>query len=99
MAPSNSKSTFLLLGLLFAVVVLLVSSWRASAEEAAAHTQESVEGTTYYGFGHGHGHGYGYGHGHGFGHGHGHGHHGKPGHGGHPGHGSADEVPEAEIET
>ncbi|XP_040988644.1 dormancy-associated protein 2-like [Juglans microcarpa x Juglans regia] len=77
-----SSKVFLLLGLAFAVVLLV------SARELAETTQtqeavqtDSVEDAKY--GGHGYGHGYGHGHGHG---------HGKPGHGGHPGHGAAGET-------
>ncbi|EEF33330.1 Glycine-rich protein DC7.1 precursor, putative [Ricinus communis] len=69
------SKTFLLLGLAFAVVLLLSS--QASARELA-ETVQTQENAQVHGHGDGHGHG-GYGHGHGHG-----GHRGKPGHGGHP---------------
>ncbi|XP_030931569.1 glycine-rich protein DC7.1-like [Quercus lobata] len=68
------SKTFLLLGLVFAVV-LLVSS-EVSARELA---QETVQTDAVNKDKHGHHHGHDHRHGHG--HGHGHGHHGKPGHG------------------
>ncbi|KAL5737527.1 hypothetical protein ACOSP7_030288 [Xanthoceras sorbifolium] len=84
------SKTFLLLGLAFAVVVLLTSSDEVSAaRELAAQTKEMAQtnvGETNFGDHHGHGHGHGNNHGHG-----GHGHHGggEPGHGGHHGHDAA----------
>ncbi|KAG2682408.1 hypothetical protein I3843_11G190800 [Carya illinoinensis] len=82
-----SSKVFLLLGLAFAVV-LLISSEVSARELAETTTQavqtDSVEEAKY--GGHGYGHEYGHGHGHGKG------HRGKPGHGGHPGHGAAGET-------
>ncbi|KAG2682409.1 hypothetical protein I3843_11G190800 [Carya illinoinensis] len=83
-----SSKVFLLLGLAFAVV-LLISSEVSARELAETTTQEAVQTDSVeeakYG-GHGYGHEYGHGHGHGKG------HRGKPGHGGHPGHGAAGET-------
>ncbi|WKA12546.1 hypothetical protein VitviT2T_029921 [Vitis vinifera] len=82
------SKTFLLIGLLFAVVLILSSE--VSARDLAETSQTlSVEDAKYGGYGHGYGHGKG----HGYQKGHGHGH-GKPGHGGPghpPGHGGAGE--------
>ncbi|GLT71668.1 hypothetical protein SLA2020_436680 [Shorea laevis] len=91
------SKTFLLIGLVFVVVLLI--SFDVSARELAkaAQTQENVhndvvEEANYGDHKHGHGHGHGHVHGHGHhNHGYGHGH-------GHPGHGGADEN-ETEIET
>ncbi|KAJ9672252.1 hypothetical protein PVL29_025747 [Vitis rotundifolia] len=78
------SKTFLLVGLLFAVVLILSSE--VSARELAETSQTlSVEDAKYGGYGHGYGHEKGHGgeKGHDYGKGHG---HGKPGHGkpGHP---------------
>ncbi|KAJ9672256.1 hypothetical protein PVL29_025749 [Vitis rotundifolia] len=73
--------TFLLLGLLFAVVLILSSEVSARELAEAANTQGSVEDAKHREHGHGHGHEHRHGH-WGHRHGHGHGHHGKHGHGG-----------------
>ncbi|KAJ9672261.1 hypothetical protein PVL29_025753 [Vitis rotundifolia] len=89
------SKTFLLLGLLFAVVLILSSEVSARELAEAANTQGSVEDAKHWGHGHGHGHEHGHGHwGHGHEHGHGHGH----GHG-HHGHGGAGETVENETEA
>ena len=83
------SKTFLLVGLLFAVVLILSSEVSARDLAETSQTQVSVEDAKYGGYGHGYGHGKG----HGYQKGHGHGH-GKPGHGGPghpPGHGGAGE--------
>ncbi|XP_048429238.1 cold and drought-regulated protein CORA [Pyrus x bretschneideri] len=93
-----SSKTFLLLGLVFAVLLIFSEvSARELTETAPTQTQESVEKATYGDHYHGyeHKHGYGHGHGgheHGYGnweHGHGYEHkHGKHEHGyGHEGYG------------
>ncbi|KAL0000704.1 hypothetical protein SO802_014485 [Lithocarpus litseifolius] len=64
------SKTFLLLGLVFAVV-LLVSSEVSARELAQETVQTDPVNEDKHIFHHGHGHG----------HGHSHGHHGKPGHG------------------
>ncbi|KAJ9672260.1 hypothetical protein PVL29_025753 [Vitis rotundifolia] len=88
------SKTFLLLGLLFAVVLILSSEVSARELAEAANTR-SVEDAKHWGHGHGHGHEHGHGHwGHGHEHGHGHGH----GHG-HHGHGGAGETVENETEA
>ncbi|XP_059444718.1 glycine-rich protein DC7.1-like [Corylus avellana] len=81
-----SSKTFLLLGLVFAVVLLISSSVSARELAEAAQIQENVKTEAVEEANYGdHKHGHGHGHGH-HGHGHGHGHHG------HPGHGAADET-------
>ncbi|RVW79880.1 hypothetical protein CK203_041340 [Vitis vinifera] len=84
------SKTFLLIGLLFAVVLILSSEVSArDLAETSKLVKVSVEDAKYGGYGHGYGHGKG----HGYQKGHGHGH-GKPGHGGPghpPGHGGAGE--------
>ena len=81
------SKTFLLVGLLFAVVLILSSEVSARDLAETSQTEVSVEDAKYGGYGHGYGHGKG----HGYQKGHG---HGKPGHGGPghpPGHGGAAE--------
>ncbi|XP_062169231.1 uncharacterized protein LOC133875206 [Alnus glutinosa] len=82
------SKTFLLLGLVF-TVVLLISSDASEAAQTQENVQtDAVDESKYGDHKHGHGHKYGHGHKHGHGH-HGHGH----GHGhGHPGHGAAGET-------
>ncbi|KAJ9672253.1 hypothetical protein PVL29_025747 [Vitis rotundifolia] len=79
------SKTFLLVGLLFAVVLILSSEVSARELAETSQTQVSVEDAKYGGYGHGYGHEKGHGgeKGHDYGKGHG---HGKPGHGkpGHP---------------
>nr|ADD51188.1 phase change-related protein [Vitis cinerea var. helleri x Vitis riparia] len=84
------SKTFLLVGLLFAVVLILSSEVSARDLAETSQTQVSVEDAKYGGYGRGYGHGKG----HGYQKGHG---HGKPGHGGPghpPGHGGAGEAVE-----
>ncbi|KAL6311059.1 hypothetical protein AAG906_011891 [Vitis piasezkii] len=68
------SKTFLLAGLLFAVVLILSSEVSARDLAETSQTEVSVEDAKYGGYGHGYGHGKG----HGYQKGHG---HGKPGHG------------------
>ncbi|XP_062159989.1 glycine-rich protein DC7.1-like [Alnus glutinosa] len=80
------SNTFLLLGLVFAVVLLISSDVSARELAEAAQTQENVQTDAVEEAKHGD-------HKHGHGHGHGHGHHGHGGHGhGPPGHGAASET-------
>ncbi|XP_062170644.1 glycine-rich protein DC7.1-like [Alnus glutinosa] len=76
------SKTFLLLGLIFAVVLLISSDVSEAAQTQENVQTDAVEEAKYGDHKHGHGHGHGHGH---HGHGHGHGH-------GHPGHGAAGET-------
>ncbi|XP_062170754.1 uncharacterized protein LOC133876484 [Alnus glutinosa] len=87
------SKTFLLLGLVLAVVLLISSDVSAREFADAAQTQENMQTDSMEDKHHDHRHVHGHGHGH---HGHGHGHH--HGHG-HPGHGVAADETETETET
>ncbi|KAJ9672254.1 hypothetical protein PVL29_025748 [Vitis rotundifolia] len=71
------SKTFLFVGLLFAVVLILSSEVSARELAETAETLINVEDEKHGGYGHGHDHEKGHGHNHEKGHG-----HGEPGHGG-----------------
>ncbi|KAK2639856.1 hypothetical protein Ddye_027651 [Dipteronia dyeriana] len=108
-----SKSNLLLLGLAFAVVLLICSEISAASELESPETTQTKETANYFDdhhrFHHGHGHGHGHhcghchrhehGHHGGHGHRHRHGHHGGHGHGHHGGHHGHGAAETQEIEN